>query len=74
MTVQMTHGNRLGEDPSQVEASCREGEGKEEHQARRVHQAQEASSLEGGNRDQEGKADGLRKAVRGYPVKVQRGC
>ena len=28
-------------------------------------QGQEASSREGGNQDQEGKADGLRKVVRG---------
>lgn len=57
-----THGNHLEEDPSQVGASCPEAEGKADHQG------QEASSQEEGNQDQEGKADGLRKVVRGCVV------
>ena len=60
-----THGNHLAEDPFQVVASCLEVEGME------GHQDQGASSREGGNRDQEGKEDGLREAVRGYVAKVQ---
>ena len=61
----ITHGNRLGEDPFQVGASCLEVGGKE------GHQDQEASSQEGGNQGQEGKADGLRKVVRGCIAKFQ---
>jgi len=65
MTDQTTYGNRLEEDPSQAGASYLEVEGKADHQG------QEASFQEGGNRDQEGKADGLGKVVRGCVAEVQ---
>jgi hypothetical protein len=61
----ITHGNRLGEDPFQVGASCLEVEGMADHRG------QEASFQEGENQDQEGRADGLREGVRGLVVKVE---
>lgn len=65
VTDHITHGNHLEEGPSQVGASCLGVEGKADHRG------QEASSREGGNRDREGKADGLRKVVSGCIEKVQ---
>lgn len=61
-TDQKTHRNHLGEeDPSRVEASYQEAGGKADHRSQ-----EGASSLEGGNQDQEEKAVGLRKVSDGW--------
>ena len=62
--TEVTYGNRLEEVPSQVEASYPAGEGKEDHQDR------EASFREE-NRDQEGRADELRKLVMSLSRKLR---
>lgn len=62
--VRNTHGNRLGEGPSQVGASFLGVEGKGGHRG-------QAASFRGGNRDQEGKVDELRKVVRDHLAKVK---
>lgn len=66
-TDQRTHETHPGEEgPSQVGASYQEVAGKADHRSQ-----EEASSLEGGNQDQEGKADGLWKVLDDWIAKAQ---